>query len=142
MKLIKQDKPPLRVQRSDTSTARVKSDTFISDKYTRLEGIDVTCLGTGHLSCPKCAHNFFDLDIDPVKLKVLIGCHKCGHEQKLLFPTSVFFDVPPGNQHCRRGHNGGFAIIKSDETLCIGCRHCDVEIRVKVYNDERKIFIA
>lgn len=89
----------------------------------------------GHMVCPdeRCASPFFYFTADTKKNEYLAGCAKCGTEIPLSFPHDVDFKgLPSGDFTCARHPEGQVAIVKCDDTVCIGCRYCNSEIQVDV----------
>lgn len=97
------------------------------------EAIDVQSLGNGHIACPECNSPFFFVHTDPTNRRVSIGCSTCSYEQNLVFPWKVDLGgLGKGLFGCRRHLGAAMALIKKDETFCIGCRFCSTEIRIDV----------
>jgi len=91
-------------------------------------------LPDGHLVCSSlnCGSPFFHFETDTYAEKARVVCVKCGEEVPMVFPPGVNFKGMSGQFSCKKHPSGEVAVIKCDDTLCIGCRWCNSEIQIDV----------
>lgn len=100
-------------------------------------GVDVTTLPDGHLACPHCQSPYFEAWVEMTNHRITLGCCRCGHSEKLIFPTDVSLSifVKDGKWTCFKHTKGENVIIRNGDVLCVGCRDCKSEARVNVKSE-------
>lgn len=105
-------------------------------------GIDVTTLPEGHLTCNKCNSLLFECWVSMKNHSVEMGCMKCGHSYKLLFPLDVSLTSfgKDGRFTCQRKRdahhnkvdhsNLGFIVIHNIDIISFGCEKCTTEVLI------------
>ena len=135
----------VHILKREHTRLRVKAvDLPISTSPVLGDGIDVTKMPDGHLSCSQCQGFKFECWVYLDAHRLECGCLKCGWSCRLLFPIDVDLMAfgKSGRFTCMRrsGVNNdcfahkdlGMIIIHSGETISIGCEKCRTEVDIKV----------
>lgn len=98
------------------------------------DGIDVTTLPEGHLTCVGCGGHRFECWVYLDNHRLELGCPKCSHSYRLLFPLDVSISKfgQTGRFTCFKHPQKYFILIKNLETICIGCEQCKTEVQIKL----------
>lgn len=124
MKLLKKEKTKMRVRAHE---APLTGDKILG------EGIDIISMPDGHLACPMCASPYMECQVALDRHRLEVGCCRCGWSTRILFPYDIDLFVLGGNGifRCKK-HANEMVVIKNDDTVCIGCRYCNTEARIKL----------
>lgn len=104
-------------------------------------GIDVTTLPEGHLSCPKCSHYKFECWVYLDNHRIEMGCLDCGWSCRLLFPMDISLPGRNGKYACTRrivkgkrvDHSRkGMILIHNTDVISIGCEACSNQMIIKL----------
>lgn len=89
----------------------------------------------GHLSCG-CGCPFFWVVVAEGERRIYVVCSNCEKQLTLHFtPETILDGLGEGECHCDRHPKSQWCVIKNNGVVCVGCRNCETEIRVNLYND-------
>lgn len=115
------------------------------------DGIDVTTLPEGHLTCNGCGCHLFECWVYLDNHRLEMGCMKCGQSYRLLFPMDVSLSRfgRQGRFTCKRSKdkagnkvdhsNAGFILIHNTDTVSVGCEKCNTEVNIKIRTESNII---
>jgi len=95
-------------------------------------GIDAKTLPEGHLVCVMCRGHLFEAWVMGDNHRLEMGCIKCNHTYRILFPLDVTFPKN-GRWTCPQHKTAGTVLIHNVDVVNIGCEKCfrDVSFKLK-----------
>jgi len=109
-------------------------------------GLDVTKLPEGHLTCGTCKGHRFECWMYGDNRRIEMGCIKCGSSQRLVLPMDVKLGsvasgdatyqprqqdcVGEGRFTCKKHPDRAMILIHNVDVVSIGCEKCRTEINI------------
>ena len=97
-------------------------------------GIPVNNLPEGHLSCSMCQSPFFEAWVYLDKHRLEMGCCKCGHSYRLLFPLDAELKAfeNSGRWTCPQHPDKGMVLIHNTDVVSVGCQLCWRQVNIQL----------
>lgn len=97
--------------------------------------IMVDDLPDGHMGC-KCGCPYFHAVLSEEDRKIYLVCSNCESQITILFPKQTDLkNLGEGELHCDKHPKSHFIFIKCHEYCSVGCRNCDTEVNIRIWND-------